>query len=413
MTGTEDSRPESDRKAKPGSPLAWIALVFCLLILATFVTNTEGIRHPLILSAAVVFLLFPWMRDRRVSRTVQTVLGLTILWFLFSIEEILTPLLVAGGLAFVCSPVFMWLKGEKGRWRPLKLNPTVASMIVTMLLFGFLGMVGAQTGTLIVSQATELSTIIEESVGRVQGIFPASWSETPLLKNLSDGIVQMVGEFGAWLPGLAGGVAGGMGFALKGMLGLLMTLVYFFYILRDSGELMRGFVKRYLPESMHSFVAGRSEKVVQILGRFVEGFFLTSSVVFVLTLLLLLVAGVRMAFLLALVAALLNIIPVIGFWVSTALILVIALASGMQMRDVLIIGAGLAAINIFEGNILQPKIIGRKVGLHPVVAILSVAIFGEILGFFGYILGVPLAAVLTSEWGEYLSRRRSRQADQA
>jgi predicted PurR-regulated permease PerM len=192
-----------------------------------------------------------------------------------------------------------------------------------------------------------------------------------------------------------------------------MTLVYFFYILRDSGELMRGFVKRYLPESMHAFVAGRSEKIVRILGRFVEGFFLTSSVVFVLTLLLLLVAGVRMAFLLALVAALLNIIPVIGFWVSTALVLVIALASGMQARDVLVIGAGLAAINIFEGNILQPKIIGRKVGLHPVVAILSVAIFGEILGFFGYILGIPLAAVLTSEWEEYLTRRRSRKADQA
>lgn len=413
MTGIEDSRPDFDSKARPGSPVAWIALLFCLLILATFVTNTEGIRHPLILCAAVVFLLFPWMRDQRVSRTVQTVLGLTMLWFLITVEDILTPLLVAGGLALVCSPVFMWLKGEKGRWRPLKLNATVASLIMTLLLFGFLGMVGAQTGTLIVSQATELSSIIEESVGRVEGLFPASWRETPLLRNLSEGIVQMVGEFGAWLPGLAGGVAGGMGFALKGMLGFLMTLVYFFYILRDSGELMRGFVKRYLPESMHAFVAGRSEKIVQILGRFVEGFFLTSSVVFLLTLLLLLVAGVRMAFLLALVAALLNIIPVIGFWVSTALVLVIALASGMQARDVLMIGAGLAAINIFEGNILQPKIIGRKVGLHPVVAILSVAIFGKILGFFGYILGVPLAAVLTSEWEEYLTRRRSRQADQA
>lgn len=402
----EDIHPEGGRR-EPDRLQAWIALLLGAVLCVVFVSTTDGIRHPLILAGAVVFLLFPWMRDPRVSRAVQTMLGLAAVWFLSTIRDILTPLLVAAGLAYACSPLFLWLRGERGRFRPFRLNATMASLVVTVLLFGLLGVVGAQTGTLVVSQATELSRIIEQSVERVQDLFPATWSESPLLSSLSDGIVQMVGEFGAWLPGLAGEVAGGMGYALKGMLGLLMVLVFFFYVLRDSGELMRGVVKRYLPDSMHSFVDSRMQRVLRILGNFVEGFFLTSSVVFVLTLILLLVAEVRMAFLLALFAALLNIIPVIGFWVSTALILVIALASGMSTGDVLVIGAGLALINVFEGNYLQPKIIGRKVGLHPVVAILSVAIFGAILGFFGYLLGIPLAAVVTSEWEDFLARRRA------
>ena len=408
-TGPDGSNPPGgiERRRLPPT-LSWVALVLGIVLIAGFVLTARTIHHPLIISAGLVFLLFPWLHDPLVSRSIQTIIGLTILWFLLTIEDILTPLLVAAGLAYACSPLFFWLRGERGRWRPLRLNATAASLIVTVMLFGFLGMVGAQTGTLLIGQATEMSRIIDESVIRVQGIFPDTWQESPILKNFADGVVRTVGEFGEKLPALAGGVARGMGFALMGMLGSLMTLVFFFYILRDSRKLMRGLVRRYLPDSMHDFVDERSRRVLRTLTNFVEGFFITSSVVFVLTLILLLVARVRMAFLLALVAALLNIIPVIGFWVSTAIILVIALASDMPVGEALLVGACLGVINIFEGNILQPKIIGRKVGLHPVAAILSVAIFGEILGFFGYLLGIPLAAVLTKEWEDYLARGREK-----
>jgi predicted PurR-regulated permease PerM len=70
----------------------------------------------------------------------------------------------------------------------------------------------------------------------------------------------------------------------------------------------------------------------------------------------------------------------------------------MAPGGVLLMGLGLGVINQFDSNVIQPRVIGRRVGLHPVAAIISVGVFGKILGLPGVLLGIPLAALLTREW---------------
>ncbi len=393
-------------------PLQWLSLLAATIVCVAFVFSVRAVWHPLVLYSAFVFLCFPWMSDRRVSRVVAGATGLAACWFLWRIGDILTPLLVALGLAFLCRPAYLWLRGKTGRWKPLRLGRTAASAVLTILLFGFLGIVGAQTGTLLVGQADEFARLVDSASERIRLIFPESWLDSRLLSGAVDGIVLGVEEIGERLPDYTRALMGSLGYALAGALGVLMTLIFFFYALKDSSEIAAITGRRYLPDSLKNFLDSRSNRIVTTVRSFAQGFFITSLVVFVLTLTLLLVAGVRMAFLLALVAALLNVIPVIGFWVSTAITLVIALATGLEPRTVLLVGLGLGAINVFEGNFLQPRVIGRRVGLHPVAAIMSVAVFGRILGFPGVLLGIPLAAVLTKEWEDFLEKRRNRSREE-
>lgn len=394
----------------PG-PLRWLALGVGLLAASAFLVSVEPVWHPVTLFAALAFVVHPWMGERKVSRVVHALAGLTVIWLLWRIRDLLAPLFVALLLAYVLSPVFRWLRGESGRWRPFRFGRTLASAVLTLAMLGLILLVGAQTGSLLVQQANEFARVVESASSNIDSIFPAEWSESEILSSLSEGIITAVREIAGRLPELASAVTSGFGYALAGILGILTTLIFTFYALRDSGELSGAIRQRYLPDSIRGFVDSRSGRVLRTLRLFIHGYFLTSMIVFLLTLVLLLAAGVRMAFLLALVAGLLNIIPVIGFWVSTALILVLALASGMGLTKVLLLWLGLALINVFEGNFLTPRIVGRRVGLHPVVAIMSVAIFGRILGFVGVLLGIPLAAVLTAEWEEFLESRRHRRED--
>jgi predicted PurR-regulated permease PerM len=252
----------------------------------------------------------------------------------------------------------------------------------------------------------ELASLVANADQIVRGAFPASWQDSEALGAIVDGIATAVEELGQRIPDVSQALASGMGMAAKGALGLILTLIFFFYTVKDFHWLLASFTSRYLPDTLRNFAESRADQVNRTLRGFIVGYLISSTAVFALTLTLLLLCGVKMALLLALLAGVLNIIPIIGFWVSTLITLVVALASGMMPGDVLLIGLGLGAINQLDSNLLQPRVIGRRVGLHPVAAILSVAVFGKIMGLAGVILGIPLAALLTREW-ERIIRRAS------
>lgn len=395
---------------KPVSPLpaTWLLLLPAILLLAALFYRMRDIWHPLVLFFAFAFFCFPWRSNPWVGRALVTTAMLVVCWLLWLVQEILAPLLIALALAYIVSPVADWLCGRAGKWRPFHFSRGLASIMVALILFGTIFALGAQTGRVLVGQADELANLVGNAGQIVRSAFPASWQNSEALGSFVDGLSTAVEEFGRNLPSLSRALTGGMGLAMKGALGILLTLIFFFYTLKDFPWLMASFSSRYLPDSIRSFVESRAENVNKTLRGFIVGYLISSTGVFVLTLVLLLLCGVKMALLLALLAGVLNIIPIIGFWISTIVTLVVALASGMLPGDVILVGLGLAVINQFDGNVVQPRVIGRRVGLHPVAAILSVAIFGKIMGLAGVLLGIPLAALLTREW-ERVVRKASEE----
>ena len=174
---------------------------------------------------------------------------------------------------------------------------------------------------------------------------------------------------------------------------LVITPVVTFYLLRDWDHLVAR-VDSWLPRHYAGTVRVEVRKVDEILAGFVRG---QSSVCVILALFYaigLTLAGLNFGLVIGLVAGLLSFIPFVGSAVGFVASVGMAL---VQFDDWLRIGI-VAAIFVIgqavEGNFLTPKLVGDRVGLHPVWVIFALLAGGFLFGFVGVLLAVPVAAVV-------------------
>jgi predicted PurR-regulated permease PerM len=106
------------------------------------------------------------------------------------------------------------------------------------------------------------------------------------------------------------------------------------------------------------------------------------------------IAGFPYSGLVAAVAGVFNIVPYLGLPVSLIPALVIALISGSFLASLLKIAIVFGIVQVLDGNIIGPKIVGESTGLHPVWVILSIAVAGSFFGFAGFLLAIPAAILV-------------------
>ena len=98
---------------------------------------------------------------------------------------------------------------------------------------------------------------------------------------------------------------------------------------------------------------------------------------------------------------LLNIIPYLGLYISLGIALLTGFFTPTPLISMLKIGGIFLIVQAAEAYIISPKIVGERVGLHPIAVIFSILVFSRFLGFWGLIIGVPTAALikfLLVEW---------------
>jgi predicted PurR-regulated permease PerM len=383
-----------------------------VVLAAVLLYSVRSIWHPVVLLLLLLFLCYPYRDSELVKRLLLTSSLLVLVWAFNQVLDILTPLFVAIGLAYIFTPAAQWLAGKRGKWRPVRLPMPLVSLLLTLAIVVFLGFLGAETGSLLVNQADQLASLVTESASSVEQKLAESLPEGDVATAIVEGVVHAMEEMASRVPDFSRMLIDKLGTAAASAFGVLLTLLFFYYLIKDHDKFIPTFRERYLPDSVNRFLSERIGRINRILRSFLHGYMITSSIVFVLTLGLLLAFGIRIAFILALLAGILNIVPILGFWITAILILLVALATGNGFLTLFFLWAGLALINVLEGNFLQPRIVGRKVGLHPVVVILSIGVFGKLLGVVGVLLGIPLAAILSREWELFLERSRHHRSQQ-
>ncbi len=177
-------------------------------------------------------------------------------------------------------------------------------------------------------------------------------------------------------------------------LNTVLIPIYTYYILRDY-EKMRSALLSYIPPAQQGRVVGRLNEVAYVLNNFLKGQLLIGLIMAVLYSLGLSLVGLEFAIAIGVISGLLNIVPYLGLILGLG----VALASSLiQFRDFyhpLGVAAVYIAVQAIEGYWLTPKIMGKRVGLHPVTIIVAVLVGGELLGFLGVLLAVPVTAVLS------------------
>lgn len=175
---------------------------------------------------------------------------------------------------------------------------------------------------------------------------------------------------------------------------LVLIPVVGFYLLRDW-DLMMAKLRSLLPRQREDQVVGLAGECHEVLGAFVRGQLLVMLALGVIYAVGLSLIGLELGLLIGLLAGLAAIVPYMGFIVGIGAALIAGLFQfGGDLYPMLGIVAVFMVGQALEGMVLTPLLVGDRIGLHPVAVIFAILAGGELFGFTGVLLALPVAAVI-------------------
>jgi len=166
-----------------------------------------------------------------------------------------------------------------------------------------------------------------------------------------------------------------------------------FYLLRDWNVIIAR-VRALLPKRVEATVVLLFKQCDEVLGSFIRGQLLVILCLAALYSLGLSLVGLKMAVLIGMIAGVLSVVPYLGFAVGIISALLMALIQFQAPLPLLWVALVFGICQLIEGMFLTPVLVGDKIGLHPVAVIFSVLAGGQLFGFLGVLLALPVAAII-------------------
>jgi predicted PurR-regulated permease PerM len=320
-------------------------------------------------------------------------------WLIWKLISVILPFLIGLIIAYLLLPVIRWLEKRLpgGNKYP---EAQRISIIIGVYLIGLLILASAVIYIMTVVAITasllwqNLPMLISGVVTRVQDLLAAIRLEVPA--SMLQQYDQSIKEGGIIaINALRDGLLG-QGYSLTVtstglILGFLSMPLVVFFMLKDWNNLRDGFYA-----SMPSWASEHAKNVVDILervmGRYIRGQIVMSIVIGSLVYILLTILGIEFAPALAVWAALMENIPLLGVWLSIITGVAIALATSPDKALWLFLGY--IVIQLIENNLLVPRVQGAVMKMNPIFIILVSVIGAYLAGLAGFIIAVPVSATV-------------------
>jgi phosphoribosylaminoimidazole-succinocarboxamide synthase len=311
---------------------------------------------------------------------------------IYALAPVLTPFLAGALLAYIFNPL-------ADRLEKFGLGRSFATFLVLLSV----GLAAVGLALLVIplfaSQIQLLTARLPEYLGWIQHeLLPSLAGLLGLNLNLDmssvrDWLTQHAqsAESAAsqFLPRLGNGAMA----IISALVNLLLIPVVMFYMLRDWDALVAR-IDHLIPRRWHGPVSKLAGEIDRVLSEFLRGQLSVMVVMSVFYSLGLWLVGLNFALPIGILTGMLGFIPFVG---ATLGLLLGVLEASLQFQ---ILSAVLPVLGVFiagqvlEGMVVTPKLVGDRIGLHPLVAIFALAAFGQIFGFFGVLLALPMAAAL-------------------
>jgi len=180
---------------------------------------------------------------------------------------------------------------------------------------------------------------------------------------------------------------------ISALANLVLIPVVTFYLLRDW-DLMISKIHDAIPRRVEQKTSQIAQEVNVVLGAFFKGQILVMLCLAVLYFIGLSLVGLEFALLIAIIAGLVSFVPYLGLIIGLVLA---CSASLLQLHDasgIMLVLLVFTSVQVLESVVLTPILVGDKIGLHPVAVIFAVMAGGQLFGFTGILLALPIAAVL-------------------
>ena len=333
-------------------------------------------------------------RERDTQTIYFVVVGvlLAVIFFYFS-RRVLTPFFIAFALAYLLDPV-------TDRLESLKISRTFAVLVLMAGVFSLVTGIGLLIFPLLKLQAEHLVSNLPNYIAIMQEwMYPLLGvvGEPEKIQGILNRELLKVGELPLKVISsitsiLWGSVAGLFSFILL-LANLVIIPVVMFYLLRDY-DLINKKMLSFVPARSREQVLSLIKEIDGVLAGFVRGQLMVGLIMAGLYSIGLFFCGTPMSLFIGLLAGLASLVPYLGLVFG---FVPAAILTFMQTQDwVLVFGVVgvFAVVQGLEGMIITPRIVGEKIGLHPVAIILAVLLGAEFFGLVGVIVSVPVAAAL-------------------
>ncbi len=345
------------------------------------------------------------------AATLAALVGLVVLGVaLYLLAPILTPFLIALLIGYLFNPLVTRLAVRTGGSR------TLATLVIFVLvMLGLAGLVLVLI-PLAMAQFERLMLLLPEVIAwfdeRVRPwIEQQAGDRLPALEPAA--LQELLAEHWREAGGLAGGLLHWLGSStgalVLGVLNLVLIPVVSFYLLRDWPRLVAG-LHDLLPRAWRDPVSRFAVESDHTLGAFLRGQLLVMLALGLFYAITLSVAGVQMGLAIGLIAGLVSFIPYVGVIVGIVLATAAVLFQGDGWTLLLVVLVIFAVAQVLESVVLTPWLVGDRTGLHPVAVIFAVLAGGQLFGFFGVLLALPVAAVLAVAVRQAMARYRDMNA---
>ncbi|MDO8703351.1 MAG: AI-2E family transporter [Sulfuricaulis sp.] len=336
--------------------------------------------------------ILPEMTLSRFAAAQWLSLAVVIALLLYLLNPILTPFVAAGILAYICNPLVQRLTTRKVP-RTLSVALVMGGLLLLfgLLLLIMLPLLEKEIGLFVTRLPDWIEAARTHLLPQFQQWFGVSveW-DSQALKNLLLSHWQSAGGIaGKLLPWL-----GSSGGAIVAMLvNLLLIPLAMFYLLRDWDALV-AWLDEMIPRHWHAKVREIAGEVDGVLAEFLRGqisVMLLMSLYYVVALWL---AGLEFALPIGILAGMLVFVPYLGMILGLSLATLAAVMQFPSFGGVLWVWVAFGAGQLLEGMAVTPWLVGDRIGLHPLAVIFALLAFGQMFGFFGLLLALPLSAIL-------------------
>ena len=323
-----------------------------------------------------------------ILRVLLFVLGVV---FLYRILDIIAVVLFALIIASAVEPLAIWLTR-------FKIPRLLAVLLIYLGVAVFLGLVVYLVVPTLVGELRELSQAMPQFYDRTLEDFGVDVSKYGLAANLEKVFERFSGRLGE----MALGAFGLTSSVFSGFLAVISVIVISFYLSVREGEI-ENFLRLVSPPQHREYVVNLWERVKAKFGRWLQGQILLGVLVGVMVFLMLTILSVEHAALLAILAAVFELIPVFG--PIMAAIPAIAIAALQQPMLGLLVAGLFILVQQIENHLIYPLVVRKTVGVPPLLVVLSLIIGAKLGGFFGIVLSVPIAAVLVEFLNDVSARK--------
>lgn len=340
-----------------------------------------------------------------VKRSIELLGLIALVTVMVVAKDIIMPMLMAFFISIMLLPVYRFLKKKKvPETLSIVLPILLVALFVALVVWFFSNQIGMLVKDFpqIKANVTQHINSLSDWVSRITHYDDKQ--QRAFIQDKSDDLMNM-----------GTSIAGGAAVTLSGVFVFIGLLPIYIYLMLFYKDILLRFIFMWFQTDDHPKVKDAIYETESIIKSYLIGLLIQITYMTVLLGGILMLIGIKHALLIGVIFAILNLIPYVGALIGNLIGVLLTLTSSQELWPVITVLGVIAFVQFLDNNILMPRIVGSKVKINALFAILGVFIGGSIAGVSGMFLALPIVAVLKiifdrtdsfRQWGVLLGDER-------